>query len=47
MIYGNAELIGQAQALYDAGLTGGFIPWNAISDLDKYYEYSGVWADQY
>ena len=47
VIYGNKELIDQAQALYDAGLTGGFIPWNALSDLDKYYEYSGVWANQY
>lgn len=45
--YGSKELIDQAQALYDSGLTGGFIPWNAVSDLDKYYEYSAVWADQY
>ena len=46
-IYENAELIDQARALYDSGLTGGFIPWNALSDMDKYLSYSGVWADQY
>ena len=47
VIYGAQEMIDQAQALLDSGLTGGFIPWNAVSDLDKYNEYAAVWADQY
>lgn len=47
VIYGAQEMIDQARALLDSGLTGGFIPWNAMSDLDKYHEYSAVWADQY
>lgn len=45
--YGSTELIEQAQALYDSGLTGGFIPWNGASDLDKYETYASVWSDQY
>ena len=45
--YGVKELTDQVQALLDSGLTGGFIPWNAASDLDKYQEYAAVWADQY
>ncbi len=45
--YGAQEMIDQAQALIDSGLTGGFIPWNAISDPEKYKEYAAVWADQY
>ncbi len=47
VIYGPQEMIDQATALLDSGLTGGFIPWNAASDLDKYREYAAVWADQY
>ena len=45
--YNDAELITQVEALYDAGLHGGFIPWNGVSNINKYYEYSGVWADRY
>ena len=45
--YGSEQLIDQAQALYDSGLTGGFIPWNALSDLDKYYSYAAVWQNMY
>lgn len=42
-VYGNQELKAQVNALKKAGLTGGFIPWNVASSLDKYYEYSKVW----
>ena len=45
--YGPDELIEQVQALKDAGLNGGFIPWNGASDLEKYYSYSNVWSHQY
>ncbi len=41
--YRTKQLKAQAKALKDAGLTGGFIPWNAGSDISKYREYAGVW----
>jgi len=45
--YGPEELISQAQALYDSGLTGGFIPWNGASSYSKYAEYADVWGQTY
>ena len=45
--YGNEQLVAQAQALYDGGLYGGFIPWNAASSLNKYWSYYLVWATEY
>ena len=45
--YGETQLTDQAQALYDTGMTGGFIPWNASSDLGKYYSYLNVWGRKY
>ena len=45
--YGTEELKAQVKGLEDAGLTGGFIPWNALSSLDKYTQYKDVWkADE-
>ena len=44
--YGADALNKQAKALEDAGLHGGFIPWNSASDLDKYYEYKSVWNEK-
>ena len=41
--YDAKKLKDQVNALNKAGLTGGFIPWNASSDLEKYKEYKAVW----
>ena len=41
--YDEQKLKDQVDALYEAGLDGGFIPWNAASSLEKYYQYKGVW----
>lgn len=35
-VYGPTEMIAQANALTDAGCTGGIITWNAASSLSKY-----------
>ena len=41
--YGTEELRAQIMGLEDAGLDGGFIPWNAVSSLDKYTQYRDIW----
>ena len=41
--YGEKELKAQIKALKDAGLKGGFIPWNVTNDLGKYKEYKAIW----
>ncbi len=41
--YGTKEMKAQIRALRDAGLKGGFIPWNALSDLEKYNQYRTIW----
>lgn len=33
----------QIKGLTDAGLDGGFIPWNVISNLEKYNSYINIW----
>ena len=37
----------EAKALYDAGLTGGFITWNSSSSLAKYNEIKSAFAKNY
>ena len=37
----------QVQGVVDGGLTGGFITWNAESDLSKYQLISGAWSRSY
>ena len=37
----------QAQALVDAGLTGGFITWNSASSLSKYNEIKSAFSKSY
>ena len=44
--YNEARLKEQIEALKDAGLDGGFIPWNALSDIGKYRQYKGIWKAQ-
>ena len=41
--YGEKELKAQIKGLTDAGLTGGFIPWNVNNDLGKYKQYKKIW----
>ncbi|MBQ7064758.1 MAG: hypothetical protein IJM90_07710 [Firmicutes bacterium] len=45
--YDASKIKAEAQALYDAGLTGGFIPWNAGSSLSKYKQISEAWKNDY
>ena len=42
--YNEKRLRQQINALEKSGLDGGFIPWNAMSDIGKYKEYQGIWA---
>ena len=42
--YGSAEVGGEIQALQDAGLTGGFMAWNAACSLTKMQELQSVYA---
>ena len=41
--YGEKEMKAQIQGMTDAGLEGGFIPWNVNNDLGKYKEYRNIW----
>ena len=41
--YGEAELKAQIKGLEDAGLDGGFIPWNVTNNIEKYKEYKAIW----
>ena len=43
--YNEERMKEQIKALEDSGLDGGFIPWNVLSDLGKYREYKGIWAE--
>ena len=44
----DAEIIAsEISALYDAGLTGGFITWNGRSNVDKYLEIMDAFGRDY
>lgn len=43
--YGEKELKAQIKGLKDAGLKGGFIPWNVVNDLGKYKQYKKIWNE--
>lgn len=43
--YGEAELKAQIKGLEDAGLKGGFIPWNVVNSLEKYKQYKNIWNE--
>lgn len=47
VVYGASKISDQAQALVDAGLTGGFITWNSASSLAKYNEIKSAFAKDY
>ena len=42
--YDYKKLRRQVDALENAGLDGGFIPWNSACSYYKYKEYSKIWA---
>ncbi len=43
--YGEKELKAQIKGLKDAGLKGGFIPWNVLCDTGKYNRYKAIWNE--
>lgn len=47
VIYDGQMIAQQAQALYDANLDGGFIPWNAFSSMEKYWDFGYAWNQEY
>ncbi|MBQ3291331.1 MAG: hypothetical protein IJH43_02995 [Mogibacterium sp.] len=44
--YNEKKLKDQIKGMEDAGLIGGFIPWNALSDVNKYNQYKGIWNEK-
>ena len=42
--YDTQKLEEQIDVLDEAGLDGGFIPWNSASPIDKYREYQEIWS---
>lgn len=46
-VYGAYELAQQAQGLWDAGLTGGFLTWNVANDLAHYRSFGSSWSRDY
>ncbi len=47
VIYDANKISAQVEALYDAGLTGGFITWNSSSSLSKYEQIKSAFAKNY
>ena len=47
VIYDANKISDQVKALYDAGLTGGFITWNSASSLAKYEQIKSAFAKDY
>ena len=47
VIYDASKISDQAQALVDAGLTGGFITWNSASSLNKYEQIKSAFSKDY
>ena len=47
VIYDASKISDQAQALVDAGLTGGFITWHSASSLYKYQQIKSAFAKDY
>ncbi len=43
--YGEKQLKAQIKGLKDAGLKGGFIPWNVANNLSKYKQYKAIWNE--
>jgi len=43
VVYDKKKLKQQVDALYEAGLDGGFIPWHSASPANTYKMYRGIW----
>ena len=46
-VYGSNQVSAQIQALFDNGLTGGYMTWNASSDLEKYKSQIEAYKKEY
>ena len=47
VVYDASKISDQVEALYDAGLDGGFITWNSSSNLNKYQQIKSAFAMDY
>ena len=47
VVYDDKKIEQQIKGLYDAGLTGGYITWNANSSLEKYTQISAAFRKDY
>ena len=47
IVYDEAKITEQIKALYEKGLNGGYIPWNANSSLEKYQAIAGAFKKDY
>ncbi len=47
VVYDAAKVSDEIQALYDNGLTGGYMTWNSSSNLDKYNEVKEAFKKEY
>lgn len=47
IVYDASKLTEQIKALYETGLTGGYIPWNANSSLEKYQSIASAFKKDY
>lgn len=47
VVYGSQKIADQIQALYDAGLNGGFLTWNSASNIYKYKQQSSAFSKEY
>ena len=47
VVYDAKKISDQAQALVDAGLTGGFITWHSASSLYKYQQIKSAFSKDY
>lgn len=47
IVYDASKISEQIQGLYDNGLTGGYITWNASSNIEKYQEIASAFKKDY
>lgn len=47
VVYNSSKIADQIQALYDAGLNGGFLTWNSASNLSKYNQQKEAFSKDY
>ncbi len=47
VVYDANKVSDEINALYDNGLRGGYMTWNGLSNLDKYYSVSAAFRKEY